>query len=58
MIRLSVGIEHTRDNKNDFQQAFEQLLKPGEIQEVNGEKIQLQDEINSRLYGPSVYFKE
>lgn len=53
MIRLSVGIEQIRDIKADFKQAFDQLLEPGEIREVNGGKIRLQDEINSRLYGPS-----
>ena len=53
MIRLSVGIEQIRDIKADFKQAFDQILQPGEICEVNGGKIQLQDEINSRLYGPS-----
>ena len=53
MIRLSVGIEHIKDIKADFKQAFEQIIVPGKIREVNGEKIQLQDEINSRLYRPS-----
>ena len=53
MIRLSVGIEHIKDIKADFKQAFERILEPGKIQEVNGERIQLQDEMNSRLYGPS-----
>lgn len=56
MIRLSVGIEHVRDIKADFKQAFEQLLVPGKIQEIKEEKIQLQDEINSHLYGPSARF--
>lgn len=58
MIRLSVGIEQIRDIKADFKQAFEQILEPGEIREVNGGKIQLQDEINSRLYGPSARLQE
>ena len=53
MIRLSVGIEHIRDIKADFKQAFEQILVPGKIREVNEDKIQLQDEINGRLYGRS-----
>ena len=53
MIRLSVGIEHINDIKADFKQAFEQVLVLGKVREVNEEKVQLQDKINSRLYGPS-----
>ncbi|KAI0845503.1 Cys/Met metabolism PLP-dependent enzyme-domain-containing protein [Daldinia vernicosa] len=55
MIRLSVGIENIKDIKADFQQAFEQVLHAGtsKIREVKGGKIQLQDEINGHLYGPS-----
>ena len=53
MIRLSVGIEQIRDIKADFKQAFKQILEPSEIRKANAGKIQLQDEINSRLYGPS-----
>ena len=53
MIRLSVGIEQIRDIKADFKQAFQQILEPGDFREVEVGKVQLQDEINSRLYGPS-----
>ena len=55
MIRLSVGIEQIRDIKADFKQAFERITEPGEIRKVNKGKIQLQNEINRRLYGPSGY---
>lgn len=55
MIRLSVGIEHISDIKADFTQAFEQILEPGEIRQVEDRKIQLQKEINSRLFSPSAH---